>query len=81
MIARQTLALVLIGIAVAVPIAWALGRIASHQLSVLLFGVTPFDPVTLAGATLLLILVAAAAGSLPAWRAVRIDPLVALRND
>jgi ABC-type antimicrobial peptide transport system permease subunit len=81
MIARQTLALVLIGIAAAVPIAWALGRIASHQLSVLLFGVTAFDPVTLAGATLLLILVAAAAGSLPAWRAVRIDPLVALRND
>jgi predicted permease len=81
MIARQTLALVLIGIAVAVPIAWALGRIASHQLSVMLFGVTPFDPVTLAGATVLLIVVAAAAGSLPTWRAVRIDPLVALRND
>jgi predicted permease len=81
MIGRQTLALVLIGIAVALPIAWTLGRIASYQLSVMLFGVTPFDPITFGAATILLIAVAAAAGSLPAWRAARIDPMVALRID
>jgi predicted permease len=81
MIGRQTLALVLLGIALALPIAWALGRLAANQLAVMLFGVTPFDPVTFALATALLIGVAAAAGSLPAWRAARVDPIVALRID
>ena len=45
----------------------------------MLFGVSLFDPVTVVVATILLIVVAAAAGSLPAWRAARIDPMIALR--
>jgi ABC-type antimicrobial peptide transport system permease subunit len=81
MIARQTLALVLVGIGLALPIAWALARVASHQLSAMLFGVTPFDPIAFSGATVLLLVVAAAAGSLPTRRAVRIDPILALRNE
>jgi predicted permease len=81
LITRQTLVLVLAGIAIALPIAWLLARLASRQLSTMLFGVSPIDPVTVAAAAALLIVVATAAGSLPARRAARIDPIVALRND
>jgi predicted permease len=81
MIGRQTLALVAIGIAIALPMAYVLARVAANQLEAMLVGVTPFDPVTVGGATALLIGVAAAAGSLPAWRAARIDPMIALRID
>jgi predicted permease len=81
MIARQTLTLVLVGIAVGLPIAWMLARLASRQLSAMLFELTPADPVTMTAATGLLILVAMGAGWLPARRAARIDPIVALRNE
>ena len=81
MIARQTLTLVLIGIAVGLPIAWWLARLTSSQISAMLFDVTPVDPVTIAAATGVLILVAMGAGWLPARRAARIDPIVALRNE
>jgi len=47
----------------------------------LLFGVAPSDPVTLIGVVLIVVIVAAAASWLPAWRASRIDPLEALRLD
>lgn len=47
----------------------------------MLFGITPFDPITVGGATILLSTVAAAAGSLPIWRAARIDSMVALWID
>jgi ABC-type antimicrobial peptide transport system permease subunit len=63
------------------PIAYVLGRVAANQLAIMLFGVTTFDPVTLVAAIALLMGVAAAAGSLPAWRAARIDPMIALRID
>jgi ABC-type antimicrobial peptide transport system permease subunit len=81
MIARQTLTLALVGIAVGLPIAWMLARLASRQMSAMLFERTPADPVTMAAATGLLILVAMGAGWLPARRAARIDPIVALRNE
>jgi ABC-type lipoprotein release transport system permease subunit len=50
-------------------------------MSNLLYGVTATDPITFASVSLLLIGVALAASSVPALKAARIDPLVALRNE
>jgi ABC-type antimicrobial peptide transport system permease subunit len=57
----------------------AASRALSNTLGSLLFGVTSGDPITYFGVGALLIVVAAAAGYIPAWRASRIDPMVALR--
>ncbi len=73
----QTLGLAAIGIAVGSAVSWILAR----ALSGLLFGVTPADPVTFLGMLVVLTAVAALAGYLPARRASRIDPMVALRAD
>lgn len=49
--------------------------------TVLLFGIAPTDVTTLAGVSVLLLLVGASAAWLPARRAARVDPLVALRTE
>ena len=54
---------------------------SSRLLARFLFGVTPADPAVLGGAALALIAVVAASGLFPARRAMRIDPLAALRHD
>lgn len=59
----------------------AASRVLSNTLGSLLFGVTSGDPITYFGVGALLIVVAAAAGYIPAWRASRIDPMVALRSN
>jgi len=66
-----------VGIAVALPAAYAVGRAVNSQL----YGVPPADFAVLAGGALLLALVAAVAGYFPAVRATRVDPLVALRYE
>ena len=55
--------------------------VATRALASLLFGVTPTDPVALAGAALVLLATAVAASWLPARRAARLDPAIALRGD
>jgi predicted permease len=58
------------------------GAVASSRLvSSLLFGLAPNDPITMAGAITVMVLVSALAGYLPARRALRINPMVALRYE
>ncbi len=66
-----------IGVAVGLAGALALGRVMSN----LIYGVAASDPLTIAAVTLLLGLVAVFASVIPAYRAARIDPLTALREE
>ena len=77
LVMRQTMALVAIGAVLGLAGALALGR----ALSGLAFGVTPSDPATLSVVTALLAAVALAATLVPARRATRVTPLVALRRE
>jgi putative ABC transport system permease protein len=74
---RETLTLALVGLAIGLPC--ALG--ASHLIGHLLFGVSAYDPATLGAVALGLAAVAAMAGYVPARRAMRVDPMVALRHE
>jgi predicted permease len=74
---RDTLVLVAGGILIGIPASLAAGRL----LASFLWGLTPRDPATLAFATLTLLASAALAAILPAIRAARIDPIVALRYE
>ena len=59
----------------------ALALLAGQAARSLLFGLKPYDPLTLIAAALLLTLIAAAASFLPARRASKLDPMVALRDE
>jgi putative ABC transport system permease protein len=74
LIMGQSLKLAAFGLAIGLPVALALGQVMAGAL----FGVVALDTLTYAGFTLLLTGVALLAGYLPARRAMRVDPLVAL---
>ena len=74
---REALALGLFGIALGIPCALA----ASQLIASMLFGISPGDLPTIAAVSLSLLAVALFAGYLPARRASRIDPMVALRTE
>jgi predicted permease len=76
MVLRQSLSLVAAGLAIGVPAA----LMSTHTVESLLFGLSPSDPAVLVFAALILTLVSAAAAYIPASRAARVDPVVALRN-
>jgi ABC-type antimicrobial peptide transport system permease subunit len=69
---------VLLGVGLALGVLGAV--LASRLIRGFLFGVTPNDPVTLAGVALMMIVVGVGACWLPALRAARIDPAVAIRR-
>jgi predicted permease len=75
MVMREVLLLIALGVGVGLAAAMATTRL----VGALLFGLSPTDPPTIALATLVMIVVAALAGYLPARRGSRIDPMVALR--
>ena len=74
---REVLLLLLVGLAVGIPATYALSRYVAGQL----YGVPPTDPAIAGLTVLLLAVVSATAGLIPARRAGRIDPLVALRTE
>lgn len=77
MILRQGLGLALAGGILGIAGAFATTRV----LSTMLFGVSATDPLTFASVTLVLMITALAASYLPARRAARVDPMVALRHE
>jgi ABC-type antimicrobial peptide transport system permease subunit len=77
MVLRETLVVVAVGIAIGVPVAFALTRLVSSKL----YGLKATDPLTITVASLVLAAVAMLAGYLPARRASRVDPLIALRYE
>jgi ABC-type antimicrobial peptide transport system permease subunit len=77
LVLRETLLLITIGIAIGVPAALAGKRLIESQL----YGVDPADPLAFTGAAVVLLVVALAAAYIPARRASRVDPMVALHYE
>lgn len=74
---RRALTLMAIGVAIGTAGSLALARL----VAAVLYEIRPTDGVTFAGAALLLALLALVASLMPAWRATRVDPLIALRAE
>ena len=81
LVTRDAMRLVGIGVAVGVPAALVAARLASNQISGLLFGLKATDPLTIGTAIVVLTSVAAFAAYFPARRASRLDPMQVLRTE
>jgi len=77
MILRETMGLLIVGLSLGGGLAYAATRLIDSRL----YGVAPRDPLTLALAAGLLLLVALAASLVPAQRAARLDPMAGLRQE
>ena len=76
LVLRQAMIVVLVGVGIGLLGSWALTRLMKS----LLFNVSVTDPLTFAGIAVLMILIALLACLIPATRATKVDPLVALRH-
>ena len=77
MVVADALRPTFLGIVIGLAAALVMGRLVES----LLFGVSPSDPTTWAGVSLLLVVVALVASALPAYAATRVDPMLALRDE
>jgi ABC-type antimicrobial peptide transport system permease subunit len=77
LILREVTWMVGIGALVGLPVAFFLTRLVTTYL----YGLTPQDPLSIIGSVALLLAITAAAGLIPALRATRVDPMVALRYE
>ena len=77
MVLRQGIGIIAAGLVLGLLITFALARAVGYFL----IGVSPTDPLTYISVTAILVFVALTASSIPAWRAMRLDPLVALRHE
>src|SRR5207248_8582393 len=77
LVLRDAVAMVAVGMTIALPCVAALGKLVESQL----FGVTATDPATVAAAALVLAVGPLAAAFIPAWQASNVSPTEALRPD
>jgi predicted lysophospholipase L1 biosynthesis ABC-type transport system permease subunit len=77
LVLREVAIMVAIGALIGLPAAFALTRL----LTTYLFGLTPQDPLSIAGSVVVLLAITALAGFIPARRATRVDPMIALRYE
>ena len=77
MVLKEVAILAALGIGIGLPAGFLFGRLVESEL----YGLSAWDPVAIGLATFVLVLTAALAGYVPAARASRVDPMVALRYE
>jgi predicted permease len=81
LVLRQTLIVIVTGIAMGAAMAWILARTASAVIDGMLYGIKPTDILVFSAGAAWMVAIALVAASLPARRASRVDPMVALRYE